>query len=255
MDYNYLGFDIGIGRTKPENIVHKNAACPFCDVKNLTNIIETNGDIILLENKYQVLQDSYQLLIIESSRCEDDIPDYTPEHMHTLIRFAVKHWQKMIASGRYKSVLMFKNHGPLSGGTMRHPHMQIIGINDLPYKNMYDMVHFEGKTIAQKDTVAMNISTKPRIGFTEINLKLADPADIDTLADFIQISVDFIMHYFGKNSSYNIFYYHINGSIYVKIMPRFATSPLFIGYNIELVPNNIDEIIEYIQQHYFKKNK
>lgn len=253
MDYNYLGFDIGIGRTKPENIVHKNAACPFCDVKNLTNIIETNGDIILLKNKYQVLQDSYQLLIIESSRCEDDIPDYTPEHMHKLIRFAVKHWQQIIAGGKYKSVLMFKNHGPLSGGTMRHPHMQIIGINNLPYKNMYDMVHFEGRTIAQKNTVVMNISTKPRIGFTELNLKLADLADIDTLADFIQISVDFIMHYFGSHSSYNIFYYHIDGSIYVKIMPRFATSPLFIGYNIELVPNNIEEIIEYIQQHYFNK--
>ena len=37
--------------------------------------------MILLENKYQVLQEAYQLLIIEGSECNADIPDYTLEHM------------------------------------------------------------------------------------------------------------------------------------------------------------------------------
>ena len=69
MEYNYLGFNIDIGRTKPENIVHRDAACPFCDVASLTNIIDVQDDMILLENKYQVLQDAYQLLIIEGSQC------------------------------------------------------------------------------------------------------------------------------------------------------------------------------------------
>ena len=54
MEYNYLGFNIDIGRTKPENIVHRDAACPFCDVASLTNIIDVQDDMILLENKYQV---------------------------------------------------------------------------------------------------------------------------------------------------------------------------------------------------------
>lgn len=36
-------------------------------------------------------------------------------------------------------------------------------------------------------------------------------------------------------------------------MPRFATSPLFIGYNIELVPNNLQEIAKHIKQLYFDK--
>lgn len=35
MEYNYLGFDINIGKSKPENIVHREVACPFCDVKSL----------------------------------------------------------------------------------------------------------------------------------------------------------------------------------------------------------------------------
>lgn len=251
MEHNYLGFNMSVGQAKPENIIHKEAACPFCDVKNLKNIIETKGDIILLENKYQVLEESHQLLIIESSRCSDDIPDYTPEHMHTLIRFAVSHWLKLIHSRHYKSVLMFKNHGPFSGGTMRHPHMQIIGIKKLEFKNMYDKIYFDGFPVTEKDGVEMNISTKPRVGFTEINLIMHDMSAIDTLADFIQISVDFIMHHFSANcNSYNLFFYMIDGSICVKIMPRFATSPLFIGYDIKLIPNNIKSLVKRFKSLY-----
>ena len=36
-------------------------------------------------------------------------------------------------------------------------------------------------------------------------------------------------------------------------MPRFPTSPLFIGYNIELVPNNLNDIAKQIKQLYFDK--
>ena len=90
--------------------------------------------MILLENKYQVLQEAYQLLIIEGSECNADIPDYTLEHMQELMHFSINHWLNIINSKKYKTVLFFKNHGPLSGGTMRHPHMQIVGIKNLSLK-------------------------------------------------------------------------------------------------------------------------
>lgn len=100
----------------------------------------------------------------------------------------------------------------------------------------------------------MNLSTKPRVGFTEINVIMKGLNDIDTLAEFVQIGVDYIMNHFSVNcSSYNLFFYLIEGNIHVKIMPRFATSPLFIGYNIELVPNNLQEIAKHIKQLYFDK--
>lgn len=98
MEYNYLGFDINIGKSKPENIVHREVACPFCDVKSLKNIIEIKNDMILLENKYQVLQEAYQLLIIEGSECNADIPDYTLEHMQELMHFSINHWLNIINS-------------------------------------------------------------------------------------------------------------------------------------------------------------
>lgn len=100
----------------------------------------------------------------------------------------------------------------------------------------------------------MNLSTKPRVGFTEVNVIMQGLNDIDTLAEFVQIGVDYIMNHFSVNcSSYNLFFYLIEGNIHVKIMPRFATSPLFIGYNIELVPNNLQGIAKHIKQLYFDK--
>ena len=103
MEYNYLGFDINIGKSKPENIVHIEVACPFCDVKSLKNIIEIKNDMIFLENKYQVLQDAYQLLIIEGSECNADIPDYTLEHMQELMHFSINHWLNIINSKKNRS--------------------------------------------------------------------------------------------------------------------------------------------------------
>lgn len=111
MEYNYLGFDINIGKSKPENIVHREVACPFCDVKSLKNIIEIKNDMILLENKYQVLQEAYQLLIIEGSECNADIPDYTLEHMQELMHFSINHWLNIINSKNIKQCFSSKIMG------------------------------------------------------------------------------------------------------------------------------------------------
>ena len=52
MEKNFLNFNVNIGRKKPENIINTDAACPFCDRSQLTNIIDSQGDILLIENKY-----------------------------------------------------------------------------------------------------------------------------------------------------------------------------------------------------------
>ena len=127
MDINLALFNTNIGRQKPENIVHSEAACPFCEPDKLTGIIETDGDIILLKNKYNVLEGADQFVLIEGSECWADMPDYTPEHMHRLIAFGMRHWARLRRSGKYEAVLFFKNYGHYSGGTIRHPHMQLVG--------------------------------------------------------------------------------------------------------------------------------
>jgi len=255
LDINLVGFDVYLGKQKPENIVNREAACPFCDVEHLTDIIDTSGDIIFLRNKYNVIRGAEQFVIIESKECSRDMPEYTPEHMRRLIKFGIGHWQKIIATRKYEAVLFFKNFGPMSGGTIRHPHMQIVAFPEIKSELLFAAQEFNGMTIAEKKGVVLAVSTCPKVGFGELNILPAPDADLDVLADFIQVAVDYIMNHFNKRvSSYNIFFYHEpkeTGRFYVKIMPRFATSPLFIGYNIHFLPNNLEKIVRQMRELYF----
>ena len=251
---NLIKFDTDIGSTKPENIIHSENDCPFCDVEHLTDIIDTDGDIIFLKNKYNVVKGADQFVLIEGSECSVDMPDYSNEHMRRVIRLGLKYWKRLLECGKYEEVLFFKNFGPMSGGTIRHPHMQLVAFPELKSELLFFPEEMHGVVIRQEKGVEINVSNCPRIGFGEINIIPQIDGDIDTFADFIQVGVHYLTHYFRRNlTSYNIFFYHEGKQIYVKLIPRFATSPYFVGYNIRFLPNNIERIANEIKQIYFKE--
>ena len=253
MNINLIKFNTDIGKTKPENIIHTSNACPFCDVKHLTNIIDTDDDIIFLKNKYNVVEGADQFVLIESHNCDVDMSEYSNEHMRRVIKLGLKHWRRLLDCGKYEEVLYFKNFGPMSGGTIKHPHMQLVAFPKLNSELLFFPEEMHGVVIERQNNVEMNISNCPRIGFGEINVVPELDGNIDTFADFIQIGVHYLMHYFRKNlTSYNIFFYHRGKKIYVKLIPRFATSPYFVGYNIRFLPNNIERIANEIREIYFK---
>ena len=255
MDINLAHFNTDIGRQKPENIIHSDNACPFCATDKLTDIIATDGDIILLKNKYNVIEEADQFVLIEGRDCDADMPDYTRDHMHRLIAFGMAHWKQMRTSGKYDTVLFFKNYGPYSGGTIRHPHMQLVGFPTFQQELAFHRTEFVGLTVDERDGVVLNLSTQPRVGFWELNIVPADAAAITTIADYIQIAVDFLMKAFRRPlTSYNIFFYNEGDEIFIKIMPRFATSPVFIGYNIRLLPSNLTEMRDQMRAIYFEES-
>lgn len=252
MNFNLIKFNTDIGKTKPENIVHTENACPFCDVASLTGILDTDGDIIFLKNKYPVIEGADLFVLIEGSDCDTDMPGYSREHMRRVIRMGVKHWRELLNCGRYEEVLFFKNFGPMSGGTIKHPHMQLVGFPKLNSELLFEPEELRGIVIAEKNGVELNVSNCPRVGFGELNVVVERGGDIDTLADFLQIGVHYLMNFFRKNlSSYNIFFYHRAGIGYAKMMPRFATSPYFVGYNVHFLPRNITQIAEEVRKIYF----
>ena len=252
MNINLIKFNTDIGRTKPATLTHAETACPFCDVKNLTGIIDTDDDIIFLRNKYNVIEGADQFVLIEGLECLSDMPDYPKEKMRRVIKMGVRHWENLLASGKYEEVLFFKNYGIMSGGTIRHPHMQLVGFPKLKSELLFDEAELRGLVIAERDGVEFNISTCPRVGFGELNVVLDLGGSINTLADFIQIAVHYVMNFFSKKcTSYNIFFYRRAEKIFAKVMPRYATSPYFVGYNIHFLPNNIGRIAEEIQKFYF----
>ncbi|MBQ3854487.1 MAG: DUF4931 domain-containing protein [Anaerovibrio sp.] len=273
MDINIIDFDTTIGKKKPRTIagIQNTNDCPFCNVADLVDIIDTDGNIILLKNKYNVMDPSTQLVLIETDVCKSDIPDYPREQIRRVMNFGIRHWIEMLNSGQYRSVIFFKNYGPLSGGTIQHPHMQLVGYPDLAPELMYDPSEFEGITIYTAKGVELNASTSPRIGFSEYNIVLSEEAysstdlngkcallpkedSINVLADLLQETIAFMKDFFRRpNFSYNIFFYNVDGQLRAKIMPRFATPPMFVGYNIRLRPTSIPTFAENLKAHLIKK--
>lgn len=252
-----LQFKMDIGIKKPENIVNKTTKCPFCDRENLTDIIDTSGSIIYLKNKFPTLEDTLQTVIIESDDCNGDISKYTESHMKELLNFAVQKWDDMEKTEEFKSVIFYKNHGPLSGGTLNHPHMQIVGLKNIDYKKKITDIYFEGIKIVSKQGVELNISTHPLMGFREFNIIIEDRSYLSDMARLLQIVTHYLLNNFydGLNS-YNLFFYKWNGNIICKVIPRFVVSPLFIGYSISQVSNQLevhkDQILKLYKEELIK---
>ncbi|MFD1670645.1 DUF4931 domain-containing protein [Agrilactobacillus yilanensis] len=233
---NLLVFKPEIARKKPENIIHKDTSCPFCDVASLTNILEQSGDIIWLMNKYQMLEDTWQTVIIESAKHDGDFSNYTENENREIIQFAVKAWQQVLATHKYESVVLYKNYGPLSGGSLSHPHMQIVGFKHMDVYEEVSTANIEaGLTIWSADGAKLNVSEKPIMGPIELNVTLERPEAIPVFADLIQKSVQYVLEdcFDGRCDSYNLFFYFNQAQqIVAKIMPRFIVSPYFVGYKL-----------------------
>ncbi|HWR38397.1 MAG TPA: DUF4931 domain-containing protein [Patescibacteria group bacterium] len=253
--HRHLGFNLKIGARKPETIIHQDAKCPFCDRDCLEDIIDEQGKILLIKNKYPVLQDAFQTILIETDDCHGDLSTYPREHLYAVIRFGVEWWFRMSSDPEYASVIFYKNFGPMSGGTMRHPHMQIVGLKNIDYREFVPEDCFRGVPIFREEGVEFNLSTAPKIGFFEFNVIIKELIYLEKMAEFIKITTHYLLnHFFRDCHSYNLFFYHLEGRIIAKIMPRFVTSPLFVGYSIPQVSTRQDHIVSEIRDRYLREN-
>ena len=205
-------------------------------------------------NKYPVLKHTWPTVIIE-----------TPPHVHTeysklplldavhILEFGRMKWEELKSDPRFTSVLFFKNYGPMSGGSIYHPHSQIIGLEDYDYREDIHREHFEGWLIYEKDGLRMTLSNRPIHGFFEFNMRFDPQLDTSILAKYLQRTLRYVLEGFSKYvKSYNLFFYDINdGYHYLKIVPRYITSPLFIGYGIPQVCHETRalEVIRHIQSY------
>ncbi|PLR92579.1 DUF4931 domain-containing protein [Bacillus sp. T33-2] len=253
MKNRHLFFNTSIGVQKPESIRNKNQCCPFCARDELTGIIDEEGPLLLLKNKYPVLENAFQTVLIETDKCDEEFSVYSKEHLSRLMQFAMRNWLAMEKSAEFKSVIMFKNHGPLSGGTIAHAHMQIVGLHDIDYKENIQPSDFAGITIQEANGVSFNLSDRPKVGFYEFNIRMRDLAHIEQFCLFIQTAVHYILNGFPfRCGSYNLFFYWLDGDFICKVVPRFVTTPVFIGYMIPQVPNNIEWMRDDVVSRYFQ---
>lgn len=239
---------------KPNTYI-RNDLCPFCNLEKLfkTNtILDKKGSMILMENLYPCLSEAYQLVLIEHNSCDYNITNYTEEYLQQLIKFGYYHWKKLSQSGLYKSVVWFKNHGKYSSGTLQHSHMQIIGLNDIDYKDNLKTEDFIGDYIYKDTNIEVNLSTFPKSEIIEFNIIIKEQKDLNILSQHLQKICHYIIHKLNPvYQSYNIYFYEFNNSIIAKVSQRTITSTLFIGYSINSTPSSNIKIINEIKKNYY----
>lgn len=183
-------------------------------------------------NKYPVFRNTYPTVIIESAVHETDLTEYTKEKARQVISFGLEKWNLLERNPRFRSVIYFRNYGPESGGSQRHPHSQIIGLEDYDYRDNIDRENFLGTIFHEDENCFASLSSYPICGMGELNVTLKTDGRTDTFADTIQKIANYILHDFPiPCNSYNLFFYHMK-HIHVKLFPRYMASPLYMGYRI-----------------------
>lgn len=257
MQAHPLVFDTKIAKDKPENIRHPHNDCPFCEPAELTDILAKDADRLWLMNKFPTLQATLQTIVIETRDHLGDIASYSQAQNRAIFSFALQHWQETIASGRYESVLLYKNFGPHSGGSLRHPHMQIVGLKDVDGYANITPANLTGYPIISTANLSVTASDQPIMGFVEFNVATSWD-ETDCLADAVQKVVQYTLNdYFnGRCDSYNLFFYPSKDQVVCKIEPLFNVSPYYIGYRLSQVdtPERMREIAAAVRHRFETKD-
>lgn len=231
---NPIEFDLSIGKKKPYS--SKGNPCPFCDPGALTHILDRRGDMIWCMNKYPVFHGTWPTVLIETSNHDDELSRYAPEKLHDVIRFGMEKWEETEKNPAFRSVIYFRNYGPHSGGSQRHPHSQIIGLYDYDYRDNIATENFLGAPVYEDGDCYVTLSDYPICSMAEFNISLKKEGNLVGFADAIQHIARFVLTDFPiPCDSYNLFFYHLRGHVRVKVFPRYIASPLYMGYRITQV--------------------
>lgn len=133
---------------------------------------------------------------------------------------------------RFKSVLYFRNYGPGSGGSQRHPHSQIIGLDTYDYKDNIDRENFLGPIVHEDQDCYATVSDYPISGMGEMNVTLKKDASPEKFADTIQTLARYVLNDFPLPcTSYNIFFTisNISGRRFSRVIRQVL---LYMGYHI-----------------------
>ncbi|NGY88182.1 DUF4931 domain-containing protein [Bacillus megaterium] len=245
----HITYKTNIGNNKPNTLINKNYKCPFCNREELHkegHMLRETSEFLIAKNKYPVLEGSYPAVIVEHNSCNEHIGTYSVEYLERLLKFCLSYYADLEKTGSYKSIAFFKNHGIFSGGSIQHPHMQIIGFQNDSYEvNNND---FNGIPIISNELIEWNFSNKPKSEFFEINLTLKNKDHLNKFCAYLQKSVQFVLQVLNtKHQCYNLAFQIEDDCIKVKIISRGPTSILLLGFGIHQTPNNLEELADQLR--------
>ena len=128
----------------------------------------------------------------------------------------------------------------MSGGTIHHPHSQIVGFETTIITTISSSITCRGRPSSKRTAsksisrpVPLSVSMKST-SFSEINKEnFRNSSGICSLSPTISFTI-----LCGATKAI-IFFSTISGDsrLFVKIVPRFLTNPLYVGYMIAQVAN------------------
>ena len=92
----------------------------------------------------------------------------------------------------------------------------------------------EGWLLYEDQDVRITLSTHPIIGFFEYNIRFKPDAPVRSVALRLQQVLRYVLRSIANYSqSYNYFVYNLeDGYDYIKVVARYVTTPLYVGYKI-----------------------
>lgn len=81
-------------------------------------------------------------VIVTSPAHAPGLPHFTSSHLRELFRFFRVRVRDLAARPSIRSVLLFENAGPESGGTLLHPHVQLVATETIPFRLIEELEGF-----------------------------------------------------------------------------------------------------------------
>ncbi|MDA1674662.1 MULTISPECIES: DUF4931 domain-containing protein [Bacillus cereus group] len=255
MNHKYdITLNTKIAKSKPNTVTNNDTVCPFCDdtkpqIIESGLMLEDRKKMFWAKNKFPLLEDTYQTLIVETNRCGESLATYTLEYATQLFKFIFECRDKLIQTGKYKEVIFFKNHGIHSDSSISHSHSQIIGLNKLSYDYQEIEDSIEGPTVYQNEKIRVTVSKIPRAEFYEFNVTWKKEDESYQYVEWVQTLIKYLSIFKGgKFNSYNLVFHETEAENIIKVIPRKPNSVYYIGFGIRQTPNDTEQIAKEIQE-------
>ncbi|WP_336770061.1 DUF4931 domain-containing protein [Bacillus bombysepticus] len=248
---SYIACNMGMAKTKP-NTYREEIKCPFCDFEALEKedrVVERRGDMLLLRNKFPVFENTDAYVLVESSSCEEHFHTMSKEKLVDLVRFATDSWESAQSNPVYQSVILFKNFGPNSAGSIKHSHMQVICFKDNISQEL-ESIHTEGVEVSSFGEAKLILSEHPLNEGYEV---YAIGENIDEISVLAQSAAKYFANDF-PTKSYNLTFHQLNNKNVIRITPCVKHTPLFLGFRISQVPSNLSDIANSINEYLKNEN-
>jgi hypothetical protein len=252
---NRLTLSVNTSRKKPRTILPSDDPCPFCSFTSLRKegrVLDERTDLLWIRNKFGTLKEADQTVLVETEDCGEDFSTYSPEKAVDVLGFAIGSWHSFLRKPEYQSALLFKNAGPLSGASIHHAHMQIVGLKSFDPNTDHPRSSFGGIPIFSDSTVSLRLADKPNTEFYEFNLQLKSLDSLDSFARCVQSVTDHILGVLNpRHKSFNYAFYLVDNDVHMRIFVRFPTSIFHLGYGISQTPDDIPSIAQRMKSMYF----